>query len=45
LRLFQPEGDATLGFYIVGHARGQIAVMLASDDGIINSRSDEYGLQ
>ena len=44
LRLLQCKGDTMLGFDIVGHTHDQIAVMLVSNDSIVNSSSDKYGL-
>jgi hypothetical protein len=31
-------------FFVVGHARGEVAVALASNDCMIQGRGDEYGL-
>ena len=38
-------GDATLGFYVIGYACREVAVALASNDGIIDGCGDEYGLR
>lgn len=44
-RWVQAECDATLGFYVIGYACGEVAVALASNDGIVDGSGDEYGLR